>query len=144
GNGEQAIQVYRVRDLLAGKPQRQTLRSAGTTVRYAAFVRQGKDAVGLLLNERDRKSPGSPPRGPGRGDLVFDPGKRRLAEATNDWKSDAPNLGEWQAKLATEEGKSHLAVVRGNQVGTKIPLSSKWEVPDFALLPPLPPLDTPL
>jgi WD40 repeat protein len=144
GNGDQTIQVYRVRDLLNGKPQKQTLRSAGTTVRYAAFVRQGKDTVGLLLNERDRKNLGSVPRGPAKGDLVFDPGKRRLAEAGSDWKSDAPNLGEWQAKLATEEGKLHLAVVRGNQVATKIPLPSKWEVTDFALLPPLALPDTPL
>jgi WD40 repeat protein len=145
GNGEQAIQVYRVRDLLDGKPQKpKTLRSAGTTVRYAAFVRQGKDAVGLLLNERDRKSPGTAPRGPARGDLVFDPGKRRLAEAGNDWKSDAPNLGNWRVEPATADGKSYLAIFRGKEEVTKIPLPSKWEVTDFALLPPLAPLDTPL
>jgi WD40 repeat protein len=142
GNDDHVILVYRVADLLAGKPQPQVLRSAGTPIRYVGFVRKDRH-LGLVLNQREKKEPGSEPRQPDARDLVFDLGEPGLVTDTTGWWSDAPDPRGWRTEQP-DKTRPVLAVFQGERKVTEVKLAEGHQVTDFALLPPLPPLQKPI
>lgn len=94
GNREHEISVFAIADLLAGKkqPLQKPLRSKGQAWHHVSFVKNGKK-LGLALNtERQRQpEPGAAPRGPEKGDRIFDLEQGRLTDRLDGWQQDTPN-----------------------------------------------------
>lgn len=142
GNGAHEILVFRVADLVAGKPAApQRLRSAGSQPRAVAFVTQGKD-LGLLLSETPRATPGQAPRAPQAGDLVFDVARRRLApfQAGDPWQLSIPPAEGWSVQA--QPGR--LTVFQDGAPRSVIPIRDSLTVSDYALLPPRQPFNMPV
>jgi WD40 repeat protein len=143
GNADNTIHLYAIKDLLAGKAEmsQDPLRSDGAAMRYVGFVTHGKDKPGLLLNETRGPGKGeqSRPRAPARGDLVFDFGGRVLTTDLDGWKTDAPDLRDWDVK-AKDEGKEGtvLRVWHDKQEKGKVVLPPEQELTSYALLPSAP------
>jgi WD40 repeat protein len=135
----QPISVFRI-DSLLGNPQPPvTLRSAGTKVRHAAFVKRGK-RVGLLLNEAEAAA-----RDPWLGALVFDLTGRDFSPKAEGWELDLPAMDglstdqpRWAG--AGDAQRWSIAVRQNNAVKQQVELKPGWEVQRYALLPPLAPL----
>ncbi|HEX5272166.1 MAG TPA: hypothetical protein VFW33_16835, partial [Gemmataceae bacterium] len=131
GNPDNTILIYAIKDLFGGKTRpTQTLHSDGETMRYVGFVTQGKDKPGLLLNTRDEADGGmSRPRAPGKkGDVVFDFAARAVTDKLGGWKSDAPDLAEWD--VIKTDGKSttlHVEKKKARQ-GPEVTLEPGQEV----------------
>jgi len=143
GNADHEIIIYSIRDLLnrAGQPQK--LRSTGATMRSASFVAQGKE-LGLLLNETTSKIPGTSPRAPAAGDLIFDFAKRQLTAEQQGWTIFAPALGNWRAATEAGNARPTVAIYEGQRLVRRIELTERQVISDFALLPPQAPLPVPI
>ena len=83
--------------------------------------------------------------------LVFDFARRSLVAAGKGWKVSAPAAEGWEAKLVAvaKDAKGNVvrlgvSVLQGGQEKQRIALQAGFAVTDFALLPPMKPLNTPL
>jgi WD40 repeat protein len=137
------IGVFRIDSLLGNPPSPVTLRSAGTTVRYAAFVKKDK-WVGLLLNEAEDAA-----RDPRLGALVFDVTGRDFSPNAEGWEFDRPGMDGWSTDRPKQVGEGKAAhwligVRQNNAVKQQVELKPGWLVQTAALLPPLNPLKVPL
>jgi WD40 repeat protein len=153
GHAGHEVQIYSVADLLKeAAPDKDgaldpahIIRSTGSVMRYVAFA-HGKDGLGLVLNERPRRKPGSPPPTLGAGDLVFDFAGPGLTEIKG-WTVEAPKTEGWEAnKLEfTKASKEYaLEVRKEGRVVRRIALQPGQELKDFALLPPRASMKVPL
>jgi WD40 repeat protein len=137
GNGKHEIQIYAIKDLVQGTGRPATLHSEGANLRYASFVTNKTNDLGLLLNEAVKESPGDVPREVGPGDFLFDFRKRKLSEETAGWKVAAPPQGDWKATLALRDKDGPLLkILSGDELIQQISLRPETIVTDFALLPP--------
>ncbi len=66
GGASNEIRIYPVKDLLANKATPKVIVGAGSTIRYASFVKLGKE-TGLLLNEAVGEEAGAGTAGAARG-----------------------------------------------------------------------------
>jgi WD40 repeat protein len=143
GNDDHQILIYPIKDLLDQHGDPQVLGGVGTTMHFVAFGVKGKD-LGLILNERGKKTPGQPPRDSAPGDLVLDFANRSLTQDRDGWKTAFPPAGDWRAVHASDKGWPVFSVYEGKRLVRQIELPEKSLVTDFALLPPQPPFQKPI
>lgn len=136
GSDSHEILVYRVSDLVAGKPKVQPLSGVGTALHTVAFVTHKQKGLGLLLNERDVKQPGKPPLKPGANDLIFDFAARGLTSDLAGWALSTPALANWHAEEDAGAARPSIAVFQGDRLVRTVRLKAEQVITDFALLPP--------
>ncbi|HXG11882.1 MAG TPA: WD40 repeat domain-containing protein [Gemmataceae bacterium] len=137
GNEAHEVHIYAIADLLDPKvkaPQPQRQHSIGATLRYAAFIRKGKER-GLLLSEAPKAAPGAAPRGPAKGDLILNLNTRILTADPEGWKPDATDMprGVVEYSPPTKEYPREYFRVRPN--GKWVALKTGQQMTDYALLP---------
>jgi WD40 repeat protein len=141
GNDAHDIRIFPVPELLKGKAEAQTIRSAGDNFRGVAFVRKNQD-VGLLLGKTGPEQAGQPANGPKADDLVYDITKRSLLTDRTGWKAEAPPVGDWRARIVAAEKNDKAQVVRlavsltkEGQEKARIELEKFYQVTGLAILP---------
>ena len=151
GSNQHEVQVFSVPQLLAGQTAPQRLRSAGEVVRYASFVRQGKQ-LAITFGGDAKASPGNIPKQPRPHDRLFDLERRSVVDDKTGWQIAAARAGNLtvthQAEPTTDRaGRKVLRsviTVREGKVARKIYLQPSEILTDYALLPARKPTETPL
>ncbi len=151
GSPEHEIQVFSIAKLLAGRAAPQRLRSAGAVVRYASFVRKGKQ-LGIALGGDPKARAGFTAKEPRENDRIFDFQKRAVVDDRAGWQVAAARPGNLSVVHRTEQttdraGRKVLRsviTVREGKLTRKIYLQPSEVMTDYALLPARKPLDTPL
>jgi WD40 repeat protein len=137
GDRAQAIQVFKVADLIAERPETRpeiSLRGKGVSVRQARLARRGKER-GLLL-EVERAG------GKETDSLLFSlPGRRLLAP--DGWQPDVADNQGWQVTLSRGKDGHVYVVKHPTEKGGEIRLEPGQEPTRYALLPPCPPFNRP-
>ncbi|MBI1918389.1 MAG: hypothetical protein HYS12_27170 [Planctomycetes bacterium] len=147
GSPDHSILVYSVPDLLGRRGKPQKLGGLGEIFRNAAFIGKGKEC-GLVLSTEPKDRPGLPSLVPADGTLIFDFDNRRPSADREGWKTDAPDVGDWRVKWSgpAARGALHetLTVSEDGKELCTVRLYPNYNLSDFALLPPRPPLRIPL
>jgi WD40 repeat protein len=136
GNDAHEIQMFNIKELLAGNAKPVSLRSVGAVYRHVAFV-QSKDGMGLALSEAPKERPGAPARPPREGDHVLHLTKRQLSDDLAPWKLSTPDAGDWSTAITNPRPNEWAVSVREKgKERSLITLRRGQRVTEVALLPP--------
>lgn len=99
GHPQNEIRIFKVNDLIKGEPPKpQVISSFGLLFRDAVFVRDG-DRWGIKLSQAKRDQAGKFPADA----LVLDIAARRVAKATDQWRTAEADATGWSSNLAPNQ-----------------------------------------
>jgi WD40 repeat protein len=142
------IALYPIAQFLGDRAAPVLLRSVGTTMHYAAFVKKGEQA-GLLLNEAEEATRDGRPIDPWLGALIYDLKDRSLVTDRKGWELDEAAAAGWSRDRArivgTGKDARKVIVVRQDAAEKgRVELDPTSDVHASAVLAPRPPVGVPI